>query len=210
MFMDQPHQGTKMPSLGTWRDLPPSPPGSKWILGGDFNMICNLDEKRGGTHRIMVESGKFQGVIDNLGLIDMKTPNGLFTCTNRRSGSHQVAFRLDRFLIFDSHLMEGTTLEARILDAHRSDHWPIQLWLDIPASPGCKPFRFEWFWLNHPYFQQNTHTWWKDASIPHGSKMYRFQHKLKNFKQRLKSWNKQTFGNIFESQQQLKEQMSIL
>jgi hypothetical protein len=121
--------------------------GSKWILGGDFNLICNLDEKRGGTRRIMVESGKFQGVIDNLGLIDMKTPNGLFTCMNRRLGAHQVAFRLDRFLIFDSHLMEGTTLEAHILDAHGSAHWPIQLWLDIPASPGCKPFRFERFWL---------------------------------------------------------------
>jgi exonuclease III len=23
--------------------------GNRWILGGDFNMICNLDEKRGGT-----------------------------------------------------------------------------------------------------------------------------------------------------------------
>ena len=121
--------------------------GSKWILGGDFNLICNLDEKRGGTRRIMVESGKFQGVIDNLGLIDMKTPNGLFTCMKWRLGAHQVAFRLDHFLIFDSHLMEGTTLEAHILDAHGSAHWPIQMWLNIPTSPGCKPFRFERFWL---------------------------------------------------------------
>ena len=92
--------------------------GRKWILGGDFNLICNLDEKRGGTRRITVDSGKFQGVIDNLGLIDMKTPNGLFTCTNRRSRADQVVFSLDRFLIFDSHLMEGTTLEACILDTH--------------------------------------------------------------------------------------------
>jgi hypothetical protein len=40
--------------------------------------------------------------------------------------------------------------------------------------------------------------------------MYRFQQKLKNFKQKLKTWNKQTFGNIFEAQRQLKEQMSIV
>jgi hypothetical protein len=26
--------------------------GSRWILGGDFNMICNLDEKRGRTCRL--------------------------------------------------------------------------------------------------------------------------------------------------------------
>jgi hypothetical protein len=42
--------------------------------------------------------------------------------------------------------------------------------------------------------------WWKEKTIPHGSKMYQFQQRLKNFKQRLKIWNKQTFGNIFEAQ----------
>jgi hypothetical protein len=29
--------------------------------------------------------------------------------------------------------MDGLALEANILDAPRSDHWPIQLWLDILA-----------------------------------------------------------------------------
>jgi hypothetical protein len=46
--------------------------------------------------------------------------------------------------------------------------------------------------------------------IPHGSKMYRFQQKLKNFKQKLKAWNKQTFGNIFEAQKKLTDQMGII
>jgi hypothetical protein len=34
--------------------------------------------------------------------------------------------------------------------------------------------------------------------------------KDKNFKQPLKLWNKQTFGNIFEAQQQLNKQMHLL
>jgi hypothetical protein len=91
--------------------------GSRWVLGGDFNMICNLDEKRGGTCRLEVESVHFQALIDKLGLIDLETQNGLYTWTNRRSGSQQVACLLDRFLISDSLLMDGTTMEARILDA---------------------------------------------------------------------------------------------
>jgi hypothetical protein len=33
--------------------------GSRWIMGGDFNMICNLDEKRGGTHRLEADSRDF-------------------------------------------------------------------------------------------------------------------------------------------------------
>jgi hypothetical protein len=106
--------------------------------------------------------------------------------------------------------MEGITLEDRILDVHGLDHWPIQLWLDIPASLGRKRFILEWFWLNHPNFQQNSHTWWREVSISHCSKMYRFQQKLKNFKQKLKTWNKQTFGNIFEAQKQITDQMGII
>jgi hypothetical protein len=40
--------------------------------------------------------------------------------------------------------------------------------------------------------------------------MYRFQQRLKNFKQRLKLWNKQNFGNIFEAQRHLNDQMNLL
>jgi hypothetical protein len=55
----------------------------RWILGGDFNMICNLEEKRGGVRRLEVECGNFQYLIDKLGLIDLETQNGLYTWSNR-------------------------------------------------------------------------------------------------------------------------------
>jgi hypothetical protein len=173
-------------------------------------MICNLDKKRGGIRRLDAESEHFQALIDKLGLIDLETQNGLYTWSNRRSGSQQVACRLDRFLISNSLLMDGSALEASILNAPESYHWTIQLWLDILGSPGRKPFRFERFWLIHPDFQTMAPIWWKEANIPFGSKMLCFQQRLKNFKQRLKLWNKKTFGNIFEAQQQLNEQMQLL
>ena len=37
--------------------------------------------------------------------------------------------------------------------------------------------------------------------------MFRFQQKLKNLKHTLKLWNKHTFGNIFDSQKKLREQL---
>jgi hypothetical protein len=40
--------------------------------------------------------------------------------------------------------------------------------------------------------------------------MYRFQQKLKSLKQILKLWNKQIFGNIFDSQRQLSKQMGVI
>ena len=104
-------------------------------------------------------------------------------------------------------MMEGTTLEATILNFSGSDHWPIQLWMDVPATPGKKPFRFEQFWLDHLDFQANIQNWWRAAEVPRGSKMFRFQQKLKNLKHTLKLWNKNTFGNIFDSQKKLREQL---
>jgi len=106
-------------------------------------------------------------------------------------------------------MLEGTALESSILDWHGSDHWPIQLWLKVPATPGRKPFRFEQFWLSHPDFHNKIQAWWREAEVPHGSKMYRFQQRLKNLKKQLRLWNRQTFGNIFDSQKQLIEQMSM-
>jgi len=163
---------------------------SRWILGGDFNMICNLDKKRGGIRRLEAESEHFQALIDKLGLIDLETQNGLYTWSTRRSRSQQVACHLGQFLISNSLLMDGLALEASVLDSPESCHWPIQLWLDILGSLGRKPFRFERFWLIHPNFQTMAPIWWKEATSPHGSKMYRFQQKLKSFNQRLKIWNK--------------------
>jgi exonuclease III len=178
-----------------------------WIVGGDFNIIRSLEEKRGGSRRLDRESDDFNNLIDNLHLIDLDTSNGLHTWTNRRTGSHQIACRLDRFLVSETLMLEGTSMESTILNFPGSDHWPLQLWVDISATPGKKPFRFESFWLDHPDFQENIQTWWREAEVPRGSKMYKFQQKLKNLKHTLKLWNQNTFGNIFDAKKQLLAQM---
>jgi exonuclease III len=180
----------------------------RWIVGGDFNIIRGLEEKKGGSRRLDRDSGDFNSLIDDLRLIDLEAINGTHTWTNRRTGMHQIACKLDRFLVSEPLIMDGTATESSILNRTGSDHWPIQLWLDVPATPGKKPFRFEQFWLDHPDFQAKIQGWWKEAEIPYGTKMYRFQQKLKKLKQTLKSWNRHTFGSIFDSQKQLAEQMS--
>jgi len=98
-----------------------------WIVGGDFNLIRSLEEKRGGSRQLDKESGDFNSLIDNLSLIDMNTNNGLHTWTNRRTRSHQIACRLDRFLVSEVFMLEGTSMEVTILNFSRSDHWPLQL-----------------------------------------------------------------------------------
>jgi hypothetical protein len=147
---------------------------NRWIVGGDYNLIRSLEEKKGGSRRLDQDSNDFNSLIDNLNLIDLEAINGIFTWTNRRTRSHQITCKLDRFLISDSLMLEGTALEASILNIPGSDHWPIQLWMDVPTTPGKKPFRFEQFWLNHPDFQVKIQDWWREAEVPCGSKMYKF------------------------------------
>jgi exonuclease III len=177
------------------------------LIGGDFNIIRSLEEKRGGSRRLDRDSEDFNTLIDELQFIDLGMDNGLYTWTNRRTGIHQIACKLDRFLTSESLMLEGIATESTILNTSGSDHWPVQLRMDIPATPGKKPFRFEKFWLDHPDFQENIQTWWREAEVPRGSKMYRFQQKLKNLKQTLKAWNQSTFGNIFDAQKQLRVQL---
>jgi hypothetical protein len=107
-------------------------------------------------------------------------------------------------------MLDGLAWNAMIIDSPGSDHWSILLTINISGTPGRKPFRFEKFWLTHPDFQANIKLWWKEAAIHTGTPMYRFQQRLKNLKQHLKSWNKSTFGNIFQAQDNLNQQIQSL
>jgi hypothetical protein len=102
-------------------------------------------------------------------------------------------------------MLEGLVLEANILPKSGSDHWPIQFWIDTTSAPKFKPFRFEKLWLTHPYFQELSHKWWSEATITHGTLMYIFQQKINNFKQFLRDWNKNVFGNIFQAQRSIEQ-----
>jgi len=116
---------------------------NKCIVGGDFNIIRSLKEKRGGSRRLDQDSYDFNSLIDDLKLIDLETSNDTHTWSNRRMTMHQIACKLDRFLISEPLMMDGTAMESTILNLPGSDHWPMQLWLEVPTTPGKKPFRFE-------------------------------------------------------------------
>lgn len=70
-----------------------------------------------------------------------------------------------------------------------------------------KAFFFEAFWLTHLDFNNLINAVWKNFKPPDGTKMYQFQQKLKNLKNNIKHWNKLTFGNIFQAQSTLDQEM---
>jgi len=52
-----------------------------WIIGGDFNIIASLTEKKGGLRRLDRDSNLFRDIITQLQLVDMETANGIYTFT---------------------------------------------------------------------------------------------------------------------------------
>ena len=89
----------KLKLLESLIDLWDRQAGIPWIIGGDFNMIKSLSEKKGGTRVLTKDSLAFQSFIDDMKLVDSELSNGFFTWNNKRGGEAQVASKLDRFMI---------------------------------------------------------------------------------------------------------------
>lgn len=129
-------------------------------------MITKLEEKKGGRAKLDQDADHFKDFIHNNMLIDMQTPNGMHTWSNRRDGRYQIASKLDRFLITDSAIHLGGDLSASILPHSDSDHWPIALQWHGPGNYTRCPFRFEACWLSHPAFKDFINHSWNNFTVP--------------------------------------------
>lgn len=181
-----------------------------WILGGDYNMITNLAEKKGGLRRLDKDSEAFNTFIAASKLIDIPTDNGLHTWNIKQGGNRQIASRLDRFLMSESILWQNIDVEAKILPIGGSDHWPVQIHFTNLDKAQNRPFRFEAFWTEHPSFMQNIQNWWTQTTIRSNNFMYIIQQKLKTINSNLKHWNKDTFGDIIQAKKELEVKMADL
>jgi len=178
-----------------------------WITGGDFNMITKMEEKRGGRNKLDKESNNLKEYIQSNWLIDMPFNNGLFTWNNKRAGSHQIASRLDRFLISDNAIHLGGDLSVSILPLTGSYHYPISLQWSRLGNATRRSFHFEAFWMTHPDFVNLVNLELINFSSPNGKRMFKFQQKLKYLKSKIKQWNHYLFGNIFHAQTTLDQDM---
>jgi len=70
-----------------------------------------------------------------------------------------------------------------------------------------RPFHFEQLWLLQPNFSTLIRQWWSEFDPPHGTIMFQFQQKLKYLKGRIKKWNANSFGNLFQEKHRLDNKM---
>ncbi|XP_060182017.1 uncharacterized protein LOC132611631 [Lycium barbarum] len=143
-----------------------------WLVGGDFNVILNEDEKIGGLPVSPDEYEDFAFCSD---------------C---------IFKRLDR-MIANSKLQDWFAhMEVQHLSRTGLDHAPLLLTCGEVSHHIMKPFRFLKFWTEYELFLEVVNqAWIKDFE---GDDFIRFKLKLKNVKSTLSAWSKATFGDIFK------------
>ncbi|KAK8614786.1 hypothetical protein V6N13_068577 [Hibiscus sabdariffa] len=120
------------------------------LLGGDFNIVHTLDEKKGvAVNRSAMAT--FSNFIENLFLMDPPLHGGAFTWSNLRE--FPSLGRLDIFLISSDLLLKWPNAIQRLLPKNLSDHNPIAISCCDP-NWGPKPFK----WFDH----------WGDDKYIHG------------------------------------------
>ncbi|KAL7175788.1 hypothetical protein ACSBR2_029390 [Camellia fascicularis] len=130
-------------------------------MGGDFNEIRYISERKGCSRR---EKGmtNFNGLIDQLSLVDLPMLGRSFTWCNASNGERWSS--IDRFLL-NSRWLEEFSFKQWGLPRRISDHCPVLLKKD-DTNWGSKPFRFINAWLLHPKFKVEVKQSWKEVVEP--------------------------------------------
>lgn len=182
-----PNDDLKMRRLwGTLSNLKSSFP-DPWCLGGDFNEIKNISERKWCIRRDR-GIGEFGNLISNLELVDIPILDRKYTWGNSQSWS-----RIDHFLV-NPEWLEWHKYKVWELPRLFSDHSPILLTEDV-RNWGPKPFKFINAWVLHPKFLDEVKRVWESTAV-HGWACFTIMAKLRALKVALKIWNVDVFGLV--------------
>ena len=179
--------------------------GSRWCVGGDFNVVRFSYEKF-PQQRAKKGMRNFDAFIHETGLRDINLANGKYTWSNFRENATKC--KLDRFLFSEGWEEFFPQVRQERGDRVCLDHYPIILDTS-PVIWGPTPFRFENMWLGHPKFKQDCKTWWDSMNIS-GWEGYRVMEKLKRMKGAIKTWNREVFGDTREIKKEIIERIKWL
>ena len=56
-------------------------------------------------------------------------------------------------------------------------------------------------------FKELIEKWWEEMEPIRGTLMYQFQQKLRNLKEKIRTWNTEEFGDIFQEKKLLKDKL---
>ncbi|XP_075092317.1 uncharacterized protein LOC142172567 [Nicotiana tabacum] len=180
---------------------------ASWLVGGDFNVIWDEEEKFGGLPVSLNKIDDFRHCINTCNLFDLGFKGNIFTWWNGRAEEDCIFKRLDRCLANVEFQQTFPGIEVQHLSKTSSDHSPMYLKCDIETPPIKKPFKFLNFWVEHATFKDvMKENWSADFSA---NPFILFNQKLKKLKKALSLWSKATFGDIFQKIASMEEVVMV-
>ncbi|KAL2226238.1 UNVERIFIED_CONTAM: hypothetical protein Sindi_1982500 [Sesamum indicum] len=150
-----------------------------WMVGGDFNAVCDLNEVCGISGDIKMATEEFNAGILEAGLIPLPMQGEWFPWHNYSTSIRSLWKRLDRILINDRWLARFPSAYYHNLTPRTSDHSPLVLHGDIQQHNGGM-FRFDNYLAHSPEFIHNVQNIWHHEIV--GIPMYAVTRKLKALK----------------------------
>lgn len=138
------------------------------MVGGDFNIIVNSEERSGGAPPDALAITDFCSFIIDCGLIDIGFKGLPFTWKGCN-----LSQRLDRLLFNQSWLDIFAQNEVTHAIRRCSDHRPLILCANISIVPRVSNFRFQDMWLLHPDYKSGIRNHWNLPARNSGVKKLR-------------------------------------
>nr|XP_025681707.1 uncharacterized protein LOC112783135 [Arachis hypogaea] len=162
-----------------------------WMLCGDFNDISDISEKKGGAPPNLAQIRRFRDWMDLCGFMDLGFQGTHFTWRGPIwQGRERVFKRMDRAISNPDWRICFHEAYIETLPRIKFDHHLILIKCTGNSHVlKNKPFRFEYMWMQHKEFQPFLKNNWNiDLAI---------EQSIKVFVEKVKQWNHNTFGNIF-------------
>ncbi|XP_027120639.2 uncharacterized protein [Coffea arabica] len=191
-----------------WEGLMRDNPGSAaWIVGGDFNVILDAEEKKGGRAFTPGEAMEFRQFINEANLTDVGFSGARFTWCNNRHGRARIWKRLDRILVNEGFFDTGMSLAVSHLARESSDHAPLLLSLSTRLDTKPRSFRFLNVWKRHEDFLPMVQASWEQPCA--GSPLQVLCCKLKRLRGTIRDWSRRVFGDIFQTVRNKEEEVRL-
>ncbi|XP_019180199.1 PREDICTED: uncharacterized protein LOC109175391 [Ipomoea nil] len=161
-----------------------------WLSVGDYNSVLSINEVS-STNLSSTRCAGFRRWIFEEGLIDLGCEGPQFTWRRGLSATSFRAARLDRALSnleWRLHFLDARVYHLPIVN---SDHAPILISTMLShKQSGPKEFKYNATWASHPEFPNFIkNNWNSDQSLEQAKKA---------LATKLQSWNRNSFGNIFQ------------
>eukprot|EP00253_Pinus_taeda_P010854 PITA_10854 len=163
--------------------------GRNIFLGGDLNLIRNIEEKLGGNFYAYPSREALEEIIQTHSLVGIPPQNGRFTWSNKRTGKNNIKERLDRILAQERIMANFQRIQSTIIQGYISDHKPVALCLDKGKYTGPIPFKYNKVWDSSEDFKELIKDHW--AMDITGSPHFIWETNIKRLRTTIKHWARQ-------------------